>query len=95
MELKNFEFTSEFAKKHIALGRSEGVALGRTEGVALGRSEGMALGRAEAVLSILVKRGVTVPDALRERLLACRESDVLDRWLGRALTAQTAEEVIN
>ena len=38
MDARTYVFQSEFAKKYIALGRSEGVAEGRAEGEARGRA---------------------------------------------------------
>jgi hypothetical protein len=56
--------------------------------VARGRAEG----RAEALLALLQARGLSVPDEIRVRIRACTDPETLDRWIGRALAAQSAAE---
>ncbi len=48
----------------------------------------------EAVLTVLDARGIKVPDAVREQILACTDLDLLDTWLRRAVTVSTAEDVV-
>jgi hypothetical protein len=48
---------------------------------------------AESHPRILVD-SVPVPDAVRERIMACTDVDQLDTWLRRAVNATTANEVI-
>ncbi|RAJ70665.1 MULTISPECIES: DUF4351 domain-containing protein [unclassified Streptomyces] len=55
------------------------------------RAEGRAEGRAEDVLRILDRRGVDVPDALRERVAGCTDLAQLDAWFDRAIFVDTAE----
>ncbi|MEU0332424.1 hypothetical protein [Streptomyces sp. NPDC006193] len=57
------------------------------------RAEGRAEGRAEDILFVLERRGVHVPDAARTRITSCDDLDILRRWLDRALTAHTAEDL--
>ena len=108
MESGRYEYQSDFAKKYIALGRSEGKAegdvegrsKGKAEGKAEGRSEGKAEGRtegkAEAVVAILVARGVVVPAEARERILASRDLAEIDGWVARvAIVASTDELFAN
>ncbi|MGW2491593.1 hypothetical protein ACWCV9_30850 [Streptomyces sp. NPDC001606] len=54
---------------------------------------GEAKGEAKAVLRVLDARGIEVSDAVRERVMACTELDVLEAWLDRSLTATVAEEL--
>lgn len=56
----------------------------------LGRTET----RADAVLTVLRVRGVAVPDAVRERILAQKDASLLERWLEKAIVAASAGEVI-
>jgi hypothetical protein len=49
ISLDNYQWESEFALRHQALGRAEGKALGRAEGMAVGLAEGSAAGRVEGV----------------------------------------------
>ncbi|MFE3069120.1 hypothetical protein [Streptomyces sp. NPDC059247] len=57
------------------------------------RDEGRAQGSAAAILTVLEQRGLTVTDAVRERVEHCDDPDTLHRWLVRAVTATTTEEV--
>jgi predicted transglutaminase-like cysteine proteinase len=51
-------------------------------------------GEGHAVLTVLDARGIAVPPAVRERILACTDLAQLDTWLRRATTASTADEVV-
>jgi hypothetical protein len=57
------------------------------------RDEGRAESRAQDILFILGRRGVDVPDAVRERITSCDDSEVLLRWLDRALTVSSVEDI--
>jgi hypothetical protein len=57
------------------------------------RDEGRAQGRAEDILVVLEARGLDVPDEIRERIAGCDDPDLLRRWLTRAVTAPSAEEI--
>ena len=59
------------------------------------RHEGRKEGKAEALLSVLTARGLALSDALRAQILSCQDLATLDRWLARALTAQTATDVLS
>jgi hypothetical protein len=77
--MKGYEYQSEFAKKYVALGRDQG----RTEG------------EAHALLTVLQARGIAVPDGARERILAQKDPECLERWLRKAATAPSLAEVID
>jgi predicted transposase/invertase (TIGR01784 family) len=66
---------------HVEIWKAEGEAKGRTEGEAKG------------VLTVLRARGLTVDDAIRDRVLACRDLPTLERWLVRAATATSVDDV--
>ncbi len=76
-----------FAQQLIERGKSEGLKEGRTEG----RTEGVA----GALLTVLRVRGITVPDAVRERILAEKDPAVIERWLERAIVAASIAEVLD
>ncbi|WP_225835531.1 hypothetical protein [Streptomyces sp. NK08204] len=57
------------------------------------REEGQTQRAAEDVLVVLEMRGIDVPDVVRERITGCGDLETLSRWLRRAVTASTAEEV--
>lgn len=63
------------------------------EGEAKGEAKGRAEGKAESVLRVLAARGVEVPEATARRVLECTDSETLDRWLDRAVTAAHVEEL--
>ncbi|MFO0760893.1 MAG: Rpn family recombination-promoting nuclease/putative transposase [Byssovorax sp.] len=50
---------------------------------------------ARAVLTVLRVRGITVPDAARERILAEKDPTRLERWLERAALAASIAEVLD
>lgn len=75
--MKGYEYQSDFAKKYVAQGREEG----------------RSAGEANALLLFLAARGFAVDEALRERVVACRDLDRLDRWIQRAAVAATLDEV--
>ena len=58
------------------------------------RQEGEFAGQARAILKFLETRGIAVNQRLRERILECSNAATLDRWLIRAVTAQSAEDVV-
>ena len=74
----------------LSLARKQGRDQGRDEG----RTEGEAAARARDVLTIFRVRGVAVPDATRERILAEKDPALLERWLEKAAVASSATEVI-
>ncbi|GAA3492809.1 hypothetical protein GCM10018987_68920 [Streptomyces cremeus] len=60
-----------------------------------GRTEGRTEGRAKDVLLLLSRRDIEVTDALRERVMACTDFDVLEGLFVRAITATSAEELFD
>ena len=60
-----------------------------------GRDEGEAAARARDVLTILRVRGIAVPDAVSERILAEKDPALLERWLEKAAVASSATKVID
>jgi len=89
--MKGYEYQSDFAKKYVAQGRAEGRAEGRTEGHTEGRTEEAA----RAVLTVLRVRGLAVPDAVRERILAQKDPERLEHWLEKAAVASSVAAVLD
>jgi hypothetical protein len=85
--MKGYEYQSDFAKKYVAQGRDEGLAEGRDEG----RTEEAA----RALLTVLRVRNITVPEAARERILAQKDPERLERWHERAIVAASIAEVLD
>ena len=51
--------------------------------------------RADDVLTVLQTRGIAVPDAARERILAQKDLELLRRWLVKAVVASSLGEVLD
>jgi hypothetical protein len=77
--MKGYEYQSDFARKYVAQGRAEG----RTEEAA------------NALLMVLEARGVAVLDTERERILAQKDPERLERWLKKAAVASSVAEVLD
>src|SRR5580700_5605233 len=59
-----------------------------------GKAEGETGAKAAAILAFLAARGIPVSAEVRSDIEACKEVVTLDRWIVRAATAASAEEVI-
>jgi hypothetical protein len=81
--MKGYEYQSDFAKKYVAQGRDEG------------RDEGRVEEAARNLLTVLGVRGIAVPDAVRERIVAQKDPLLLERWLAKAVFAASVGEVID
>lgn len=89
--MKGYEYQSDFAKKYVAQGRAEGL----TEGLTQGLTQGRAKEAASNLLSVLRVRGIVVPDVIRERILAQKDPERLERWLEKAAVATSVTEVVD
>jgi hypothetical protein len=58
-------------------------------------AQGRAEARARDVLTALRVRGIAVPDAARERILAEKDPAQLERWVERSIVAASVAEVID
>ena len=87
MSTGHYEFPqSDFLKRFLA------EAEARSE--AEGRAQGRAQGRAESLVRILDVRQFELSSKQRETILQCRDIDVLESRLARAVTADTAADVL-
>jgi hypothetical protein len=59
-----------------------------------GKAEARTETQANAVLTVLRVRGIAVPEAARERILAEKDMTQLKRWLEKAVIASSIAEVI-
>jgi Uma2 family endonuclease len=73
--------------------RKEGLEEGRQQGLKEGREQGQVQGLLSALQTILSTRGLALGPAEAERMASCRDVALLERWLGRAMTALAAAEV--
>jgi hypothetical protein len=55
--------------------------------------KGRATEKATDVIAVLEARGLTLSDAQRQRIVATTDLDLLGRWLPRAVTASTVEDL--
>jgi len=66
----------------------------RAEGHDKGHNEGLLEGRARSVLQLLGKRFPEGPREAEDRILACRDLALLDRWFLRAIDAKNLADVM-
>ena len=86
-------YQSDFARLYVAEGHAEGFAEGFAQGFFEGLTEGLAEAGsvhragewASALLQVLRIRGVAVPEAMRDYLLAKKDSGQLKSWLRKSL----------
>jgi hypothetical protein len=71
----------------------ERMAEGRAEGKTEGKTEGRAEGKAESLMVVLAARGFVLDEVTRARLLGERDTQRLDRWIARAMTCETLDEL--
>ena len=94
---KYVEGLAEGFSKGEASGFSKGEASGFSKGEASGFSKGEAFGvtkgKIAAVFSILAARGLSVTPDTRARIEACNDDLMLDRWISRAMSALSTDEV--
>jgi hypothetical protein len=73
------------------------VSMGMT--VSQARQEARDAGRVEeavrSLLTLLGVRGLTVPDTARERILAQKDVERLERWHAKAVVAASVGEVLD
>jgi hypothetical protein len=68
---------------------------GKAEARAEGREEGRAEALANSVLTVLRVRGIIVPEAVRTRILAQRDLQLLERWQEQAIVATSLADVLD
>ncbi|MEZ4297605.1 MAG: Rpn family recombination-promoting nuclease/putative transposase [Polyangiaceae bacterium] len=73
---------------------AEGEAIGIAKGEAIGIAKGQIAGKIDALIAILTARGIAVGDEARARIGACDSVATLDRWVARAVTASSVEDVL-
>lgn len=74
-----YEIQTEFVRKNIEKGRTEGTVEAK----------------AADVLTVLEARGRTVPDDVRRRVLGSRDLGELERWLRRAAVVDDARAIFD
>jgi predicted transposase YdaD len=72
----------------------QGLQQGLQKGLQQGLQQGQLQARASVVLEVLSTRGLAIPPSVRARIVSCADVSVLSRWLQRALTMSSAEDVV-
>jgi hypothetical protein len=103
--MEGYEYQSDFAKKFLAQGRIEGRAevwawaeawaAAWTKAWVDGWTEGRIEGATHSLLIVLRARGLIVPDAVREHILAQKDLERLRCWLEKAAVAVSVAAVID
>ena len=88
------KFFSEEHRRSFDRGKAEGEAKGKAEGEAKGKAEGEAKGEAKALLMFLRRRGLAVTDDQQQQIVGCADLPTLDRWLERAFSVTSVEELL-
>jgi hypothetical protein len=60
-----------------------------------GVAKGAAKAKGDAILAVFAARGLAVSEDICDRIRATRDVATLDRWIARAVTAASAEEVVS
>ncbi len=81
LDLKNYRYESDFAKKYIA------------KGIAKGKAEGIVEGERNALLAVLRARGFVVTRQIQSRIVKCKDATVLHAWVMRAAAAASIDAV--
>jgi hypothetical protein len=66
----------------------------RAEGRAEATAKATAKATVKAVLTVLDARRIEVPDDLRARIISCTDLELLDVWVRRAATVESAENLL-
>ncbi len=90
LEAKDDPVSLEIKDRSEKRGEKRGFAQGKAEGEKLGRAQG----QAESILTFLSARGLVVPEEVRERIRATTDPETLKRWLRRAASASSLDEVL-
>jgi hypothetical protein len=59
-----------------------------------GKAEGEAKGKAESLLMFLRRRGLAPTSDQQDRILTCTDLAILDRWLDRAFSVASVDELL-
>jgi len=70
--------------------REEGVAAGREQGL----EQGLVQGKREVLFRLIARAGLELTEEQRQALETCDDPETLDRWIDRALSDQTVEEIL-
>jgi hypothetical protein len=86
---RKYEYRSDFARKYYGEGLEKGREQGREEGLEKGREEG----RATMLLKLMELRGFQPSTEVVAQVRACSDSEQLERWFERAMTAVSFDDI--
>ena len=89
-ELQAYEKTRDEIRQVLEIAAARWV-----EGKAEGLAEGEVKAKVGAILAFLAARSVPVSHEVRARIEACKDAASLDRWIVRAATAASAEDIFS
>ncbi len=69
---------------------AEGFAVGFARAFPATKAEALA----EAVLHVLAQRSIAITDAQRRQIAECIDLELLDRWIGRAFSVTSVDELL-
>lgn len=90
MDIKDAIYFSEAHRRAYEQGKAEGIA----ERIAEARARGEAKGKAEALLVLLRHLGLAMTSDQQHRILTCTDLAIIDRWLDRAISAVSVDELL-
>jgi hypothetical protein len=67
---------------------------GKAEGEAEGKAKGEAEGKAKALLMFLKRNGLAITSEQQHRIITCTDLATLDRWLDRAFSVTSVDELL-
>ncbi|MBK8253128.1 MAG: hypothetical protein IPK82_10735 [Polyangiaceae bacterium] len=74
--------------------REKALQEGREEGIDKGIEKGVVAGQQNALLTILKARNLPISSAAQQAIRACNNLQTLERWVQKALTVKSAEELV-
>lgn len=71
------------------------LSVARQEGRQEGHRSGVADGKRAVLLRLIARRGLTLTEEERTRIMACTDEETLDRWFDNTLVASSAAEALS
>jgi len=87
VKIDEYQWQSDFALEHQAIGRAEGRAEGRTEGEVEEAAKALRL--------ILKTRNIAISETARQRINNCNDLKQLEHWMTRAITIDQIDELFD
>jgi hypothetical protein len=93
-ELQAYEKTRDEIRQVLEIARAKW-AEGKLEGELKGKLEGKVEEAARNLLTVLRVRAIAVPDTARERILAEKDPERLERWIEKAIVTASLADVLD